>query len=148
MIDETTSGFTYSGVDNLSLRPTLYISNHRDISLDPLFLNFARFLEDYKTVRIAIGDNLLDGGFFEKLMRLNKSFIVHRDIQGAKETLKKLSNLSSYINHSIQSNKESIWIAQSEGRANDGNDFTDPAVLKMLYPVSYTHLTLPTNREV
>ncbi len=133
MIDETTSGFTYSGVDNLSLRPTLYISNHRDISLDPLFLNFARFLEDYKTVRIAIGDNLLDGGFFEKLMRLNKSFIVHRDIQGAKETLKKLSNLSSYINHSIQSNKESIWIAQSEGRANDGNDFTDPAVLKMLY---------------
>jgi len=133
MVDKTTNGFTYSGIENLNTKPTLYISNHRDISLDPLFLNFARFLEGFKTVRIAVGDNLLDGGFFEKLMRLNKSFVVHRNIQGAKETLKKLSNLSSYIDHSIQSDKESIWIAQSEGRAIDGNDLTDPAVLKMLY---------------
>ena len=95
MVDKTTNGFTYSGIENLNTKPTLYISNHRDISLDPLFLNFARFLEGFKTVRIAVGDNLLDGGFFEKLMRLNKSFVVHRNIQGAKETLKKLSNLSS-----------------------------------------------------
>ena len=29
--------------------------------------------------------------------------------------------------------EESIWIAQREGRANDGNDFTDEGVLKMLY---------------
>ena len=29
--------------------------------------------------------------------------------------------------------KESIWIAQREGRANDGNDFTDPSVLKMIH---------------
>ena len=133
MVDKTTSGFTYSGIENLTAKPTLYISNHRDISLDPLFLNFARFLEGFNTVRIAVGDNLLDGRFFEKLMRLNKSFVVHRNIHGAKETLKKLSNLSTYIDHSIQSDKESIWIAQLDGRAIDGNDLTDPAVLKMLY---------------
>ena len=66
-------------------------------------------------------------------MRLNKSFVVHRNIKGAKETLRKLSNLSRYINHSLVNDRESIWIAQLEGRANDGNDFTDPAVLKMLY---------------
>ena len=86
-----------------------------------------------KTVRIAIGDNLLDGSFAEVLMRLNKSFIVHREIQGAKETLRKLSKLSSYINHSLTEDNESVWIAQKQGRANDGNDFTDEAVLKMLY---------------
>ena len=133
MIERTTDGFTYSGVENLNTIPTLYISNHRDIALDSLFLNFARYLEGMPTVRIAIGDNLLDASFFEKIMKLNKSFVVHRNIKGAKETLKKLSNLSRYISHSLYKDKESIWIAQLEGRAIDGNDFTDPAVLKMLY---------------
>ena len=133
MIERTTDGFTYSGVENLNSNPTLYISNHRDIALDSLFLNFARYLEGMPTVRIAIGDNLLDSSFFEKIMRLNKSFVVHRNIKGAKETFKKLSNLSRYINHSLNNDRESIWIAQLEGRANDGHDFTDPAVLKMLY---------------
>ena len=66
-------------------------------------------------------------------MRLNKSFVVHRNIKGAKETLKKLSNLSRYIDHSLNNDKESVWIAQLEGRAIDGDDRTDPAVLKMLY---------------
>ena len=133
MIKKTTDGFTYSGIENLNTKPTLYISNHRDIALDSLFLNFALYLEGMPTVRIAIGDNLLDSSFFEKIMRLNKSFVVHRNIKGAKETLRKLSNLSRYINHSLVNDRESIWIAQLEGRANDGNDFTDPAVLKMLY---------------
>ena len=84
-------------------------------------------------MRIAIGDNLLDGGFAENLMRLNKSFVVHRDIKGIKETLRKLTKLSAYISHSLFHDNESIWIAQKEGRANDGNDYTDEAVLKMLY---------------
>ena len=90
-------------------------------------------MEGYKTVRIAIGNNLLDGGFSEKLMRLNKSFVVHRNIKGIKETYQILQKLSSYIDDSIKVDKESVWIAQKEGRANDGNDFTDTAVLKMLY---------------
>ena len=133
MIDRTTKNFTYSGVENLSSKYTLYVSNHRDIALDSLFLNYVRFLEGYKTVRIAIGSNLLDGGFSEKLMRLNKSFVVHRNIKGVKETYKILQKLSSYIDKSIKADKESVWIAQREGRAKDGNDFTDTAILKMLY---------------
>ena len=133
MIAKTTSGFSYSGEENLSDRPTLFIGNHRDISLDPAFLNYLLHSERYSTVRIAIGDNLLDGGFAENLMRLNKSFVVHRDIKGIKETLRKLTKLSAYISHSLFQDNESIWIAQKEGRANDGNDYTDEAVLKMLY---------------
>ena len=133
MIENTTDGFSYSGLENLSDKPTLFIGNHRDISLDAAFLNYVLYKNNMKTVRIAIGDNLLDGGFAESLMRLNKSFIVHREIKGVKETLRKLTKLSSYINFSLTEENESIWIAQREGRANDGNDFTDEGVLKMLY---------------
>jgi len=133
MITKTTDGFSFSGEENLSDKPTLFMGNHRDISLDPAFLNYLLYLKDRKTVRIAIGDNLLDGGFAETLMRLNKSFIVHREIKGIKETLKKLTRLSAYINTSLSNDGESVWIAQKEGRANDGNDFSDEAVLKMLY---------------
>ena len=142
MINSTTDGFSHSGIENLTDKPTLFISNHRDISLDAAFLNFLLYSHKLNTVRIAIGDNLLDGGFAEILMRLNKSFVVHRDIKGVKETLRKLSKLSAYINHSIQNENESIWIAQKEGRANDGNDFTDESVLKMLYLDQRKDLTL------
>ena len=133
MIEKTTDGFSYSGVENLTEKPTLFIGNHRDISLDPAFLNYLLYTQGFNTVRIAIGDNLLDGSYAETLMRLNKSFVVHRNIKGVKETLRKLSKLSAYINHSLMQDEESIWIAQREGRANDGNDFTDEGVLKMLY---------------
>ena len=133
MIEKTTDGFTYSGQENLTDQPTLFIGNHRDISLDPAFLNYLLHLKELNTVRIAIGDNLLDGGYAEIIMRLNKSFVVHREIKGVKETFRKLSKLSAYINQSLWLDKESIWIAQKQGRANDGNDFSDEGVLKMLF---------------
>jgi len=133
MIDKTTDGFTFSGEENLSSDASIYIGNHRDIALDAAFLNYLLYEQKKETLRIAIGDNLLDGNFAEILMRLNKSFVVHRDIHGIKETLKRLTKLSTYIDHSLFNDNESIWIAQKEGRANDGNDFSDVAVLKMLY---------------
>ena len=92
MIKKTTDGFTFSGEENLSSSASVYIGNHRDIALDAAFLNFLLFQQKKDTVRIAIGDNLLDSGFAEILMRLNKSFVVHREIHGIKETLKKLIN--------------------------------------------------------
>ncbi len=133
MISRTTDGFTFSGEENLSSDASVYIGNHRDIALDAAFLNFLLYEQNKETLRVAIGDNLLDGSFAEILMRLNKSFVVHRDIQGVKETLKRLTKLSAYIDKSLFEDNESIWIAQKEGRANDGNDFSDVAVLKMLY---------------
>jgi hypothetical protein len=64
-------------------------------------------------------------------MKINKSFIVKRSVKAPREMMKALGQLSSYINHSINTGN-SIWIAQKEGRAKDGNDFTDPAILKMI----------------
>ena len=142
MIQSSTNGFTVSGEENLSDKPTLFIGNHRDIALDAAFLNYTLFLKNFNTARIAIGDNLLDGNFAEDLMRLNKSFVVHRSITGIKETYKKLLRLSSYIEKSICDDKESVWIAQRQGRAGDGNDATEIAVLKMLYLSSRKKLTL------
>ena len=133
IVEKTTSNFSFSGAENISGSPTLFISNHRDIALDSLFLNLILYKKGFKTARIAIGDNLLDGGYLEKVMKLNKSFVVHREPFGFKETIKVISRLSSYINNSLTSDNESIWISQKEGRANDGWDLTDLAVLKMLY---------------
>lgn len=133
MIDSTTTKFTYSGLENLdATKNYLFVSNHRDIAMDPSFVNWALFSEKFKTVRIAIGDNLLSKPYVSDIMRMNKSFIVKRSVSGVREMMKSLSHLSSYIFSSLQE-ESSIWIAQREGRAKDGFDKTEPAIIKMFY---------------
>jgi len=133
MIKKTTSGLTYSGLDKLDKNKSyIFISNHRDIAMDPAFVNYVLHLHDFDTARIAIGDNLLSLDCATYLMRLNKSFIVKRSIKAPRVMLKALTHLSAYIKHSLDEH-QSIWIAQREGRAKDGNDMTDAAILKMFY---------------
>ena len=132
MIATTTDGIELVGFDKLEKnKGYLFISNHRDISLDPAFIDIALHMTGNNTVRIAIGDNLLRMPAVTSLMRLNKSFIVKRSIEAPREKLKSLTHLSEYIGLSIAENN-SIWIAQREGRAKDGNDKTEDAVLKMI----------------
>lgn len=129
----TTQGVTYSGLDKLDKNTSyLFISNHRDIAMDPALVNYGLHTHGHRTVRIAIGDNLLKKPCATELMRLNKSFIVKRSAKGPREMMKALSTLSAYIKHSLDTGN-SIWIAQKEGRAKDGNDFTDAAILKMFH---------------
>ncbi|MGE8496099.1 MAG: 1-acyl-sn-glycerol-3-phosphate acyltransferase [Pseudomonas sp.] len=133
-IEQATDGVTYSGVEGLrSDSAHLFLANHRDIVMDPAFVNYAVYHAGLQTPRIAIGDNLLQKPFVSDLMRLNKSFIVHRSISGRREKLAAYQLLSAYINHSIRNDGESIWIAQAEGRAKDGDDRTDSAILKMFH---------------
>lgn len=132
VVDSTTDGVELVGFDKLDKnKGYLFISNHRDISLDPAFIDLALFLSGQDTVRIAIGDNLLRMPAATSLMRLNRSFIVRRSIEAPREKLKALTHLSNYIGLSIEEGV-SIWIAQREGRAKDGNDKTEDAVLKMI----------------
>ncbi len=131
MIEKTTSKLTHSGIENLDREKSyLFISNHRDIAMDPAFVNYMLFHAGYNTVYIAIGDNLLKRPFVTDLMRLNKSFIVKRSLKG-RDLLKSSKQLSEYIHYLIE-NKHNVWIAQREGRAKDGVDQTDTALLKML----------------
>ena len=133
MIESTTDQFTVSGLDRLAAdQPWLFMSNHRDIALDPAFLSYALYHNDHETVRIAIGDNLLSKPFAADLMRLNKSFIVKRSAKGPRAMLAAYKQLSGYIRHSIEVDNNPIWIAQREGRAKDGLDRTEPAIIKML----------------
>jgi 1-acyl-sn-glycerol-3-phosphate acyltransferase len=132
MIHTTMTGFTFSGIENLDIKtPYLFISNHRDITLDPAFVNYALHLNGGDTVRIAIGDNLLTKEFATHLMRINKSFIVKRSEKSPKKLLSALKLLSEYITHSLKMDRHSIWIAQREGRAKDGVDRSDAAIIKM-----------------
>ncbi len=130
---ESSEGVTYSGLNQLDPNKAyLFVSNHRDIAMDPALVNWCLHKHNFQTVRIAIGDNLLTKPCATELMRLNKSFIVKRSIKAPRELLKSLTLLSSYISHSLETG-HSIWIAQREGRAKDGNDMTEPAILKMFY---------------
>ncbi|WP_093397305.1 1-acyl-sn-glycerol-3-phosphate acyltransferase [Halopseudomonas xinjiangensis] len=131
LIENSTIEVTYSGLDNLRTDVShLFLANHRDIVMDPAFVNYALYHAGHPTPRIAIGDNLLQRPFVSDLMRLNKSFIVHRSVSGRREKLAVYQGLSGYINHSI-STGHSVWIAQAEGRAKDGCDETDSAIIKM-----------------
>jgi len=133
-IERSTSGVSWSGVEHLELNKAhLFIANHRDIVMDPTFANYALYQSAQRTLRIAIGDNLLQKPFVADLMRLNKSFIVQRSLTGRREKLAAFQRLSAYINHSIRHDGELVWIAQAEGRAKDGDDHTDPAILKMFH---------------
>jgi len=131
MIDETTISLTHEGVEKLSPeKGYLFISNHRDIAMDPAFVNYVLYHLGYETIQIAIGDNLLKRPFVSDIMRLNKSFIVRRSLKG-RELLSSLRHMSEYIHHCVEEN-HNVWIAQREGRAKDGVDRTDPALIKML----------------
>jgi len=133
LVQKTTSNFTYSGLEKLPRdRPFLFVGNHRDIVLDPMLVNYALYIDRRETTRIAVGENLFGKAFADKLMRLNKSFVVRRHYASARDARDGRRLLSSYIRHSLEQDQVPLWIAQRNGRAKDGNDFTHPGLIKML----------------
>lgn len=112
--------------------PYTYISNHRDIILDPALLDILLIDAGFpQTVEIAIGDNLLVYPWIKHIVRLNKAFIVQRSLS-LREMLAASKLMSRYMHFVISQKRNPIWIAQREGRAKDGNDRTQEAVLKMI----------------
>ena len=133
VINNSINRFTVSGIDNLDKnKGYLFISNHRDITLDSALLNLALHQNKFKTTFNAVGNNLLSEKWASDLMRLNKSFIIDRSDKSKRDIYKSLNLASEFIHNSIVNNK-SVWIAQKQGRSKDGNDYTDPSVLKMIH---------------
>ena len=133
LIQKTGNGLTLdiSALTNKGLSYT-YISNHRDIILDSALLDILLIDAEFpQTVEIAIGDNLLVYPWIKHLVRLNKAFIVQRSLS-LREMLAASKLMSRYMHFVITQKKNPIWIAQREGRAKDGNDRTQEAVLKMI----------------
>lgn len=128
-----TSRFSTSGMNELDFRrPRVYVGNHRDIVMDPAYANYALHRSGVRTLAVAIGDNLLSKPWISDLMRLNRSFIVKRNLHGPRALLAATKLLSAYIRASVETDDNPIWIAHREGRAKDGRDVTEPAVIKML----------------
>ena len=85
---------------------------------------------DLITCEIAIGDNLLIYPWIVDFVRLNKSFIVNRSVS-RRQMLEVSCRLSAYMHHAIHDKKQSIWIAQREGRAKNSDDRTQESLVKM-----------------
>lgn len=132
ILEKSSEGLTTEGFEELENDTSyLFISNHRDILLDTSLLNVK--LLDYGKVMTAsaVGDNLVKKAFLLVLARLNRNFIVKRNVP-PRELLESSKLMSEYILHLLKEENRSVWIAQREGRTKDGLDITHPGVLKMI----------------
>ena len=100
--------------------------------MDSALCNHAISTIGLETTHNAIGDNLVSIKWMGDLLRLNKSFVIERGGKTKKAIYNNLFKVSNYIKETLKVGNH-VWIAQRQGRAKDGIDKTDPAVLKMLH---------------
>lgn len=129
---KTTAGLSISGTERLNPKTAYtFITNHRDIVLDTSFLNLCFLRANLPTTEVAIGSNLLVYEWINDLVRLNKSFIVKRDLPRLK-ALEAAKELSAYIHDTVNNRNQSVWIAEREGRSKDSSDRAQESLVKML----------------
>lgn len=132
VLEKSSDGITTSGFENLEANTSyMFISNHRDILLDTTLLNTALFEHGLVMTASAIGDNLVKKSFLKTLAKLNRNFLVQRGLT-PREMLQSSKLLSEFMGNLLLHENRSVWIAQREGRTKDGNDETNPGVLKMI----------------
>ena len=133
VLDHTAHNFSYDGIGNFKKinGRFLALSNHRDIILDPAITQVVLYQNGMQTTEIAVGSNLLSNEYVEALIRSNRMIKVIRGIN-ARSLYLSSQLLSKYIRSCITSGKNSIWIAQREGRTKNGIDTTEQGLLKML----------------
>ena len=107
-----------------------FMTNHRDICMDAIWLTFLLRVRYFIRPYIGIGNNLFGKWWIEHFVRFMRAFVVIRN-GSFHEQRDNAITLSQYIRH-LRKRHKSIWLAQREGRAKDGNDVTQPGVLKML----------------
>jgi hypothetical protein len=132
IVKNSSSGFTYNGFENLdNSKRYVFLSNHRDILLDSALLQLLLHINDHDTSEITFGDNLMTSQLIIDIGKSNKMF---RLVRGGtpKNIFMNSANTSQYIRYAISGKRQSVWIAQRNGRTKDGNDRTQQAVLKML----------------
>jgi 1-acyl-sn-glycerol-3-phosphate acyltransferase len=132
ILKQTSAGLTNSGFEKLEPDTAyLFISNHRDIFLDTSLLNCILYERGLTMTASAIGDNLVKVPFFKSIAKINRNFIVLRGLS-PRELLQSSKLMSEFIQELLRGENRSVWIAQREGRTKDGNDATNPGILKMI----------------
>ena len=132
ILEKSSDGLSTSGFEKLEPNTSyFFISNHRDIILDTSLLNVCLHEHGLVMTASAIGDNLVKKDFLLMLSKLNRNFLVQRNLS-PRELLESSKLLSEYMYRLIAKENRSVWIAQREGRTKDGNDATHSGVLKMI----------------
>ena len=132
ILEKSSDGLTTSGFEKLEPNTSyFFISNHRDIILDTCLLNVCLHEHGLVMNASAIGDNLVKKDFLLMLSKLNRNFLVQRNLS-PRELLESSKLLSEYMYRLVSKENRSVWIAHREGRTKDGNDATHSGVLKMI----------------
>ena len=106
IVHKSCTEFTWEGFDRLDNNHRyLFIANHRDILLDAALLQIVLNANHLQTSEITFGSNLMQGDLVIDIGKMNKMFRIER--------------------------RESVWIAQRNGRTKNGDDRTASAILKM-----------------
>lgn len=127
---QTTNGVSWNFQGEALEKGMLFLSNHRDIVLDPSLVNVALMDNRREATEIGIGSNLLSSPWVRQLVKLNRCFVVERS-GTARERYSHSLDTAAYIQRAIQSGTP-VWLAHREGRSKDGLDATAPALIRTL----------------
>lgn len=131
VIARSTAGFTHNGLERLDPKQHyLFVSNHRDIMLDSSLMQYVLHINGHNTTEITFGANLMMNPLVIDIGKSNKMFRVERAVN-MRDFYKHSLHLSEYIRFVLTEKKQSVWIAQRNGRTKDGNDATDQGIIKM-----------------
>lgn len=132
VLNSSSQGLTISGLDRLPAdRKFLFIANHRCIVTDAALVSLTLLRSGRGTCKVCLGDNLMvKPGVAELLLMVNG--VVIKRTGSHKDVYEAARDVAGYLAQQIDNNRYSIWLSQSPGRTKDGNDHTDPAIIKML----------------
>ena len=131
ILQRTSDGLTHAGFDTLDPdKQYMFVANHRDILLDAAILQVLLHEHHLDTSEITFGSNLMQGGLVTDIGKMNKMF---RIVRGgtAHDFYRNSMEVSSYMRYALTQKRQSVWIAQRNGRTKDGSDRTESAELKM-----------------
>ena len=132
VLRETSQGLSISGLDQLPIdRKFLFISNHRCIVTDAALVSLNLLSSGRGTCKVCVGDNLMSTTGVSELMLLLNGVVIKRS-GTRRDVYSSAKQVSAYLARQIEEQRYSIWLSQSAGRTKDGNDRTDPAIIKML----------------
>ena len=132
ILSETSQSLSISGLDQLPTdRKFLFISNHRCIVTDAALVSLNMLSSGRGTCKVCVGDNLMATPGISELMLLLNGVLIKRS--GARrDVYANARHVAAYLARQIEEQRYSIWLSQSPGRTKDGNDHTDPTIIKML----------------
>jgi hypothetical protein len=132
ILRETAQGLSISGLDELPTdRKFVFISNHRCIVTDAALVSLNMLSSGRGTCKVCVGENLMTTPGVAELMLLLNGVVIKRS--GARrDVYANAQRVAAYLARQIEEQRYSIWLSQSPGRTKDGNDHTDPSIIKML----------------